>query len=166
VARVYLGLGANLGDREANLKKALRLLAARLKVEKVSSFYETEPAGYADQPRFLNAVCQAATDLEPLKLLHFAKDVERKMGRKRTFRNAPRLIDIDILLYDDKVMETPELTTPHPRLVERAFVLVPLAEIAPGIRHPVTGWTASEMAGAVDKSGIVLLGVKKEGAGA
>jgi len=166
VARVYLGLGANLGDREANLKKALQLLAARLKVEKVSSFYETEPVGYADQPRFLNAVCEGTTGLEPLKLLRYVKDIERKMGRKRTFRYAPRLIDIDILLYDDNILETPGLVLPHQRLAERAFVLVPLAEIAPETRHPVTGQTARQMAGAIDKSGVVLLGVKKEGAGA
>lgn len=134
---VYLGLGTNLGNRRVNLKRALELLAEKVKVVKVSSVYETEPVGFLSQPRFLNAVCEVDTDLAPPELLHFVRGIEMKLGRRQSFRNAPREIDIDILLYGDIVMDTPELSVPHPRMTERAFVLVPLAEIAPEAFHPV-----------------------------
>lgn len=143
---VYLGLGANLGDREANLMEAVRRLRSLgVKVEVCSSLYETEPIGYTDQSPFLNAACRAKTDLSPEQLLAAIKDIEREMGRVPSFLNAPRFIDIDILLYGDLVTNTPDLTIPHPRLAERAFVLVPLVEIAPELIHPVLEKTVAEL---------------------
>ena len=133
---VYLGLGSNLGDRGENLNKALDYLEQRLKVTEVSSVYETEPVGNIQQPYFLNMALKVYTRLAPEELLLLAKGIERKLGRLPGKRNAPRPIDIDILLYGDEVIKTAELTIPHPRLAERAFVLVPLAEIAPDLEHP------------------------------
>jgi 2-amino-4-hydroxy-6-hydroxymethyldihydropteridine diphosphokinase len=141
---VYLGLGSNLGDRQANLDRALELLSQRLRLEKVSSIYDSEPVGNVDQPRFLNLVCQVNTYLPPQGLLALAKGIESRLGRVGP-SGAPRTIDIDILFYGDVVMETPELVIPHPRLTERAFVLVPLVEIAPDLVHPVNGKTAKEL---------------------
>ncbi|MBA7678021.1 Bifunctional folate synthesis protein [subsurface metagenome] len=142
---VYLGLGSNLGNRQDNLDRTLDFLSQRLRVEKVSSVYETEPVGNINQPCFLNLVCQAYTRLAPLALLTLAKGIESKLGRAFTKSNAPRPVDIDILLYGDWVIETPKLVIPHPRLTERAFVLVPLAQIAPDLRHPVSGKTIKEL---------------------
>lgn len=141
----YLCLGSNLGNRQENLDKALDLLSQRMQIRKVSSLYDTEPVGNTEQPRFLNLVCQINTRLSPEELLTLAKGIELKMGRTPGKRNAPRIIDIDILLYGDSVVETEELEIPHPRIAERAFVLFPLAEIAPGAVHPVNGKTAKEM---------------------
>ncbi len=135
--RVYLGLGSNLGDREANLNKALALLREKLRTTKVSPFYETEPIGYTAQPRFLNTACEVLTDLPPSELFTFIKGIETEMGRTPSFRNAPRVLDIDILLYGDLILDTPELTIPHPRMTERAFVLAPLVDIASEVVHPV-----------------------------
>ena len=142
----YLGLGSNLGDREANLRRAIDLLKEKVWINKVSSLYETEPLGWGPQPLFLNAVCQGTTFLSPQELLAFIKSIEKAMGRAESFRNAPRIIDIDILLYSDRIINTPELTIPHPRLEERAFVLVPLAEIAPELVHPVSRKAIKDLA--------------------
>jgi len=156
---VYLGLGANLGDRQANLAQAVELLGQRLDIEKVSSIYETEPVGYKDQPLFLNAVCRVQTDIGPLQLLSLVKGIEASMGRVPNFSDGPRLIDIDIILYGDMVMMDPELSIPHPRMAQRAFVLIPLAEIAPGLVHPFSGESVEEMVANVDG----IDGVKKAG---
>ncbi|SMG51213.1 GTP cyclohydrolase MptA [Dethiosulfovibrio salsuginis] len=152
--RVFLALGANLGDRQGNILQALQYLQAKLEVVKVSSFYETDPVGYLDQPRFLNAVCEVETDLSPHDLLRLAKWVEQRMGRTVTFRNGPRPIDVDVVLYGDTVMDEQDLTIPHPRMAERAFVLVPLAEIAPDVVDPRSRLTVSELAQSVDRSGV------------
>jgi len=143
----YLGLGSNLGDRKQNLARALELLSQHLKIEQTSSIYETEPVGYEQQPLFLNAVCRISTKLNPERILRLAKKIEAELGRTPSFPNAPRPIDIDILIYGDAVFSDKELTIPHPRLAERAFVLVPLAEIAPALVHPENGKTIKELLG-------------------
>ncbi len=141
---IYLGLGSNMGNRLVYLEKAVDLLSQRLRMGSTSTIYETDPIGNADQPRFLNMVCQGFTRLAPEGLLALAKGIESKLGRTgRT--NAPRPIDIDILLYGAQVVDTPQLVIPHPRMAERRFVLVPLAEIAPEITHPVSGRSFREL---------------------
>jgi 2-amino-4-hydroxy-6-hydroxymethyldihydropteridine diphosphokinase len=143
---VYLALGTNLGDREANLREARRRLeAGGVRLERCSSIYETEPWGVLDQPRFLNAVCRGRTELSPERLLALAKRIEGALGRVPTVRYGPRAIDIDILLYDRVACASRELTIPHPRLAERAFVLVPLAEIAPDLVVPGLERTVREL---------------------
>jgi 2-amino-4-hydroxy-6-hydroxymethyldihydropteridine diphosphokinase len=138
---IYLSLGSNLGEREQNLERAL----ASMEVEQIlvvarSSFYETEPQNLVDQPWFLNICVACKTRYFPIQLLHILKRIERDLGRVHGgVPKGPRLIDIDILLYKSVVMETPQLILPHPRMIERRFVLEPLLEIAPGLRHPVTG---------------------------
>jgi GTP cyclohydrolase-4 len=133
---VYIALGTNLGDRRANLLDAISQLRQKVVVEQVSSVYETEPAYVTDQPRFYNMVLRGHTPLEPDELLRFLKSVERRMGRERKLRYGPRPIDLDILAYADLQLETPDLTIPHPRIAERAFVLAPYAEIAPDLILP------------------------------
>ena len=135
----YIALGSNLGDRADNLQHALDALRAEMTVEAVSPWYETEPAYVLDQPRFYNLTCRATTTLAPLDLLHFLQGRERTLGREPGLRFGPRVIDLDILFYDDLVLDTPELTLPHPRLQERAFVLVPLADLAPDLVYPTLG---------------------------
>lgn len=141
MAVVYLGLGSNCGDRLQNLRAAAQRLHTEITLTRVSSVYETEPVGHTEQPWFLNAVLEGFTELDPELLLRFALDVERTLGRVRSFPNAPRIIDIDILLYGELQITTPALTVPHPRLTERGFTLCPLTEIAPHLAHPVTGQT-------------------------
>ena len=154
---VYLGLGSNLGDRQENLEKALEFLSQRLRMGRVSSIYDTEPTGDSSQPRYLNLVCQAYTRLEPAALLALAKGIESKLGRVGK-SNAPRTIDIDILLYDEQVIETPELIIPHPKMTERAFVLIPLDEIAPDLVHPVNSKTIRKLVENVtEKQGVLKL---------
>jgi 2-amino-4-hydroxy-6-hydroxymethyldihydropteridine diphosphokinase len=140
---VYLGLGSNLGDRRANLEAAIEKLA--LDVKRRSSIYETEPRDFRNQPWFLNQVVEAETDLFPRQLLSHIQKVERDLGRKRTVAKGPRTIDIDILLYGNGVIKTSDLEIPHPRLAERRFVLEPLAELAPDLRHPVTNQSVREL---------------------
>lgn len=136
---VYLSLGSNLGDKKENLEKALELLSHRLRIKSISSLYETEPVGNPSHPKFLNIAVKAETALEPSSLLLLLKGIERKMGRVPGPRNAPRTIDIDIIIHGDKVIKTPNLVIPHPRFSERAFVLVPLKEIEPQLKDPLTG---------------------------
>ena len=142
---VYLGLGSNMGNRKDNLDKGLELLSQRVQLGQVSSTYDTAPVGNTQQPRFLNMVCQVNTRLAPMGLLTLVKGIESKLGRTLRERDAPRPLDIDILLYGDQIIETPKLVIPHPRLEERDFVLVPLAEIAPELVHPVSGKTIKEL---------------------
>ncbi len=135
---VYLALGSNIGERETNLRAAIQSLsAAGIAVLRESPIYETEPVGYSAQRWFLNMVVEAETALFPMQLLTRTGKIERALGRMRTLPNGPRTIDIDILLYGDAVMRTPRLEIPHPRMHERRFVLAPLADLAPGLRHPL-----------------------------
>jgi len=144
---VYLSLGTNLGDREANLRQAIAdLPLAGVTVSKLSSFYETEPVDLLDQPWFLNCVLAGKTDVPVLPLLRALREIETRMGSKKLVAKGPRLIDLDILLYGSETIDTPELQVPHPRMLLRRFVLVPLAEIAPGLRHPSWSKTVSELA--------------------
>ncbi len=136
MAKVYLALGSNLGDREKNLEEARERIAAFVSITRVSSIYETEPVGVKEQPWFLNQVLAGTTILSPIDLLRRVKKIETEMGRTEGIRFGPRPIDIDILFYDRVIELSPILTIPHPRLHERAFVLTPLAEIAPELIHP------------------------------
>ncbi|HEX9116772.1 MAG TPA: GTP cyclohydrolase MptA [Anaerolineae bacterium] len=156
--RVYLGLGANLGDRQNNLVQALQYIRSRAKIDQVSGCYETKPVGYLEQPDFLNLACEISTELSPVELLAFLKQIEIRMGREKTFKDGPRPIDIDILFYDDLVLHADGLVIPHPRLHERSFVLVPLAEIAPEMVHPVLKTTVAGLLGRLDRSGVISAG--------
>lgn len=141
----YIGLGSNMGDKIATCRSALELLSRAGRVVRVSSFYCTEPVGYADQEPFLNAVVEFETELSPLALLAACHVIEEELGRKRLFRWGPRTIDLDILLYGDQVVNTGELTIPHALMAERRFVLTPLNEIAPEVVHPVSKKTISDL---------------------
>ncbi|WP_376794267.1 GTP cyclohydrolase MptA [Thermogemmatispora sp.] len=154
---VYLELGSNLGDRRANLAAALQRLREVVEISRVSSVYETEPVGYTEQPRFFNMVCVGRTALSAEQLLAYAKAIETALGRRPTVRNGPRPIDIDILLYDNLQMQAEHLTIPHPRMAERAFVLVPLAEIAPELIDPNSGRRISELRDSVPQDGVKKL---------
>lgn len=151
---VYLALGSNLGDRLANLKQAVASLPPQMEVKAKSRVYETPPWGYADQSMFLNQVIRANTYLELEPLLKHIKRLETALGRKPSFKNGPRLIDLDILFYDDLVLDTPSLVIPHPHMHERGFVLLPLMDIAPDLVHPVNKKSVREMIASCDVSGI------------
>ena len=151
---VYLALGSNLGDRLANLKGAIAALTPQMEVKAKSSVYETPPWGYEDQPKFLNQVIKATTYLDPGPLLKHLKRLEVALGRKESFPNGPRSIDMDILFYDDLVLNSPPLVIPHPRLHERGFVLLPLMDINPELVHPVSKKSVREMAAECDTTGI------------
>ena len=152
---VYLSLGTNMGDRAANLKQAITSLPPQMRVRKKSKIYETPPWGYTDQEPFLNQVVMATTYLEPEQLLKHLKRLEVALGRKASFRYGPRLIDLDILFYDDIVLETPLLTVPHPHLHERGFVLMPMMDVAPDHVHPVMKKSICEMIALCNTEGIV-----------
>jgi len=139
VTEAYVGLGSNLGDRQATLRRALELLAEHVHVVAASTFRETDPVGVLDQPRFVNAAARIETELPPLALLEVLLAVERRLGRERNERWGPRTIDLDLLLYGQESLEEPGLTVPHPRLHERRFALEPLAELKPALVVPGRG---------------------------
>ncbi len=168
---VYLGLGSNLVCREENLARAVQLLASptgldctappgdEIRITRVSSVYQTAPWGYADQPDFLNCIVEAQTSLSPGELLGWAQAVEQSIGRQPSVRYGPRSIDVDILLYGTRVVDEPGLQIPHPRLHQRAFVLVPLAELCPHLEHPVLKASIAVLASRVDdREGVKLWG--------
>jgi 2-amino-4-hydroxy-6-hydroxymethyldihydropteridine diphosphokinase len=155
---VFLALGSNLGDRLANLKAAIAAISHVVTVLAESPVYETPPWGVTDQPAFLNMVIKGETHLAPLALLVHLKHLETQLGRLPSVRYGPRLIDMDILFYDELVLNTPELILPHPHLQERAFVLVPLADLAAEFVHPVFGKTVRQLLAAVDTTGVKRYG--------
>ncbi len=151
---VYLALGTNMGDRLANLLAASDAMPPQVKPVKCSPIYETDPWGVLDQPTFLNQVVEATTELTPMDLLVYLKRIEVRLGRKATIKNGPRLIDIDILFYDDLTLKTDVLEIPHPLMAERAFVLVPLADLVAELKHPILKSSIRQLESMVDKSGV------------
>ena len=151
---MYLSLGSNLNDRYANLQRAIAALQAHFTITAISPVYATEPWGDTDQPTFLNVCVAAKTTVPPRDALRLIKAIEADMGREPTRRWGPRLIDIDILFYDKLILADEELTIPHPRIAERAFVLAPLADIIPDFRHPQTGETIEEMLDRLGSAGV------------
>lgn len=156
---VYIALGTNLGERLSNLSAAIAALAPKVTVLAESYIYETPPWGYENQPAFLNKVIKAETGLEPGSLLEYLKQIEVGLGREKSVRWGPRLIDLDILFYDNLIIDTPPLVIPHPRLQERAFVLVPLADIASEFMHPIFRKSVKEFLAEIGRDGIVCLSV-------
>jgi len=152
--QIFLALGTNLGNRPENLRQAIDALKSIMRIKAISAVYETEPWGITDQPDFLNLCLSATTVLSPQTLLAKIKEIESVLGRKPGPRWGPRLIDIDILFYDRLTLQDEHLTIPHPRLAERVFVLAPLAEIAPQLRHPQTGLTVSQMLATLDQTAV------------
>ena len=151
---VYIALGSNLGNRLANLKAAIDNFSPQMKVVNKSNVYETPPWGFTDQPAFLNQAVKAETYMNPEPLLHHLKRLEVALGRVPGFQNGPRSIDLDILFYDDVVLDSPALKLPHPRVHERAFVLVPLADLEPGLVHPVLNKSVRDLLRKTDQKGI------------
>lgn len=141
----YLGLGSNIGDRLQNLQAAINALEPEVHPVECSPVYETPPWGYLDQPNFLNQVVKAETELSPGELLRYLKEIEKDLGRQDSFLNGPRKIDLDIIFYDDAVIESPPITIPHPRMDDRGFVLLPLADLAPEFKHPVLDLSVQDM---------------------
>jgi 2-amino-4-hydroxy-6-hydroxymethyldihydropteridine diphosphokinase len=155
---VYLSLGSNVGDRAAHIHRAIDALeTAGVRCPRCSSLYATEPVGFTPQNWFLNCVLEAETSLMPRQLLRAVRGVERALGRRRMVRGGPRTVDIDILLYGSSIIRTVELEVPHPRMTERRFVLVPLQELAPGLRHPHLGHTVAQLLAASSDSSQVRL---------
>jgi len=155
---VYLSLGSNLGDRRENLRVAIAALdRADVRVTRVSKIYETEPVDYLEQGWFLNCVVEAETSLTALELLRRLRGIESQMGSTKAFAKGPRIIDLDILFFGDAIVDAPELQVPHPRMAERRFVLVPLAELAPELRHPVSRQSAVEMLAKTADKAVVRL---------
>lgn len=142
---IYLALGSNIGNKKQAILNAIQLLSEKIKIEKKAAFYETKPWGFTSQSNFLNTVIKGKTELSPQELLVFVKLIEQKIGRVNRFTNGPREIDIDILFYDKQVLNTITLTIPHKGLVERDFVLQPLADISPNLLHPVLKKTIYEL---------------------
>ena len=147
---VFLGLGSNLGHRLDNLERGLEILGELMRLVKCSSIYETEPWGFAEQPLFLNCVVEGETLASPEGVLEILKDAEKRVGRRATFEWGPRVFDADLLFYGRRIVNLPQLTVPHPRMQERAFVLVPMAEIAPDFVHPLMGMSMKAMAERVE----------------
>ncbi|HEX9924478.1 MAG TPA: 2-amino-4-hydroxy-6-hydroxymethyldihydropteridine diphosphokinase [Anaerolineae bacterium] len=144
--RVYLAAGTNLGDREHNLRRALQTLPPQVAILAVSRLYETAPAYVVDQPSFLNIALAGRTALAPDDLLTYLKEIEASLGREKAIRFGPRQLDLDIIFYNDRIIDEPHLKIPHPRLAERGFVLRPLVDIAPDFVHPVLKQTLVELA--------------------
>ena len=148
--RVYLGLGSNLGDRLANLERGLQILGERVRLVRASSIYETEPWGFVEQPAYLNCVVEGVSTVSPEGLLEVLKETERMVGREATFPGGPRVFDADLLFYGDRTVDLSHLKVPHPRIPERAFVLVPMAEIAADFLHPTLGVRVETLAARVE----------------
>ena len=153
---VFLALGTNLGDREANLREAIQALSPHIAVESVSRLYETAPVYVLDQPAFLNIALKGQTSLTPVDLLTFLKNLEQDLGRQHTRRYGPRSIDFDVIFYDDLILNTPDLQIPHPRMAERDFVLNPLADIAAEVLHPELKQTIAELLAQLPSSDGIL----------
>ena len=153
---IYLALGTNLGHREANLKRAIKKLSPRVTVRATSKLYETAPAYVLNQPAFLNMAVKGETTLSPQDLLVYLKRIENGLGREQTIRYGPRIIDLDIIFYDDWVVDTPDLQIPHPHLTERGFVLYPLADIAAKVIHPTLKQTVAELVAALPEASGIL----------
>jgi 2-amino-4-hydroxy-6-hydroxymethyldihydropteridine diphosphokinase len=163
----YLSLGSNLGDRDANLERAIAALpSADVRVLRRASIYETEPVDFLAQPWFLNCVLEVETSLAPRSLLEELQAIERKLGSSKPFPRGPRIIDLDVLFYGDAVIHEPGIEIPHPRLAERRFVLVPLAELAPEFRHPALGATIGELLAATRDRSTVRIWQARGGASA